>query len=595
MRLQSRETIEGPQRAPHRAMYKAMHLNDEDLNRPIVAVSSTSNEATPCNIHLGKLAQSAKKGVKDVGCTPREFTAISVSDVISMGHEGMKASLVSREIIADSIELMVRAHKYDGIVGIAGCDKSLPGTMMGMARLNVPSIFVYGGTILPGAWNGKQVTSQDVFEAVGSYEAGQMTMQELVSLENVACPSSGSCAGMYTANTMAAVGEAIGMSLPGSASPPAESDRRDEFCYNTGKAIMNLIENNIRPKDILTFEVFENAIAVVNAVGGSTNAVLHLLAIAREVGIKLNLKDFERIRKRTPHIANMRPGGLYVMLDLDRIGGVPVVLWSLLKKGLIHGGVTTVTGNTMEKNLEDNYNIRTNTTAAGSQQSSSSSSSSAAAHEDTGIHQQSSSPPPQIDNIVKPIDNPIHKEGTLKILKGSLAPEGAVVKIAGIKDMKFIGKAKVFDTEEDAFEAISKQKIIEGDVVVIRYEGPKGGPGMREMLSVTAALVGQGLGEKVSLVTDGRFSGATRGLMVGHVAPEAMVGGPIAFVKNDDEIVIDASKGKLDLMVPKAEIKRRTKKWKPIKPHYTSGVLAKYASLVQSASEGAVTRPIIIL
>ena len=563
MELQSRETIEGPYRAPHRAMYKAMGLNEKDLDKPIVAVSSTCNEATPCNIHLGKLAQSAKEGVRRSGCTPREFTAISVSDIISMGHEGMKASLVSREIIADSIELMVRAHKYDGIVGIAGCDKSLPGTLMGMARLNVPSIFVYGGTIIPGQWNEKQVTAQDVFEAVGSYEAGQMTMQELVSLENVACPSAGSCAGMYTANTMAAVAEAIGISLPGSASPPAESDRRNEFCYNTGKAIMNLIENNISPRDIMTFEAFENAIAVANAVGGSTNAILHLLAIAREAGIKLDLKDFEKIRKRTPHIANMRPGGLYVMLDLDRIGGVPVVLRGLLKKGLIHGGVTTVTGYTMEKNLES-----------------------------TGNQQQLL--PLQISDIVKPIDNPICKEGTLKILKGSLAPEGAVVKLAGIKDKKFTGKAKVFNAEEDAFEAISKQKIAEGDVVVIRYEGPKGGPGMREMLSVTAAIVGQGLGEKVALVTDGRFSGATRGLMVGHVAPEAMVGGPIALVKNGDKIVIDASKGKLDLIVSKAEIKARQKKWKPIKPHYTSGVLAKYALLVQSASEGAVTKAFLL-
>lgn len=568
MKLDSRETIEGPSRAPHRAMYKAMGLNDEDLDRPIVAVCSTCNEATPCNMHLGQLAQSAKRGAKEVGCTPREFTAISVSDVISMGHEGMKASLVSREVIADSIELMVRAHKYDGVAGIAGCDKSLPGTLMGMARLNVPSIFVYGGTILPGQWNGKQVTSQDVFEAVGSYEAGQMTMQELVSLENVACPSAGSCAGMYTANTMAAVGESIGMSLPGSASPPAESDRRTEFCYNTGKATMNLIENNIRPRDIMTFEAFENAIAVVNAVGGSTNAVLHLLAIAREAGVKLDLKDFERIRKKTPHFANLRPGGMYVMLDLDRIGGVPVILQSLLKKGLIDGGITTVTGHTMKENLE----------------------SIDVPHQ----QRQQQLPSTRISDVVKPIDNPIHKKGTLKILKGSLAPDGAVVKFAGIRDMRFTGKAKIFDAEEHAFEAISKQKITEGDVVVIRYEGPKGGPGMREMLSVTAALVGQGLGEKVALVTDGRFSGATRGFMVGHVAPEAMVGGPIALVKTGDKIVIDASKGRLDLMVSNTEMKARRKKWKPIKPHYTTGVLAKYASLVQSASEGAITKPLLL-
>src|SRR5918911_1325953 len=352
MRLQSRKTVEGSSRAPHRAMYKAMGLDDEDLNKPIIGVSSTSNEATPCNIHLGKLAQKAKEGVKDAKCTPREFTAIAVSDVIAMGHEGMKASLVSREVIADSIELMMRAHQYDGIVGIAGCDKSLPGTLMAMARLNLPSIFVYGGTIMPGNWNSKQVTAQDVFEAVGTYQSGNLSLEQLVSLENVACPSAGSCAGMYTANTMAAVGEAIGMSLPGSASPPAESERREQVCFDSGKAIMNLVENNVRPKDILTFEAFENAITLVNAVGGSTNSVLHLLAIAREIGVKLDLRDFEKIRKRTPHIANLRPGGVYVMLDLDNIGGVPVVLNTLLKNGLIHGDIMTVTGKTMKKNLE---------------------------------------------------------------------------------------------------------------------------------------------------------------------------------------------------------------------------------------------------
>jgi dihydroxy-acid dehydratase len=575
MKLQSRKTIEGPSRAPHRAMYKAMGLGDEDLNKAIVAVSSTCNEATPCNIHLGRLAQHAKQGVKDCGCTPREFTAISVSDVISMGHEGMKASLVSREIIADSIELMVRAHQYDGIIGIGGCDKSLPGTLMGVARLNVPSIFVYGGTILPGQWGGKQVTSQDVFEAVGVYEAGQMTMQELTSLENVACPSAGSCAGMYTANTMASIGEAIGMSLLGSASPPAETDKRHEICYDSGKAIMNLIENNIRPRDIMTFEALENGIAIVNAIGGSTNAVLHLLAIAREVGVKLDLNDFEKIRKRTPHIADMRPGGLYVMLDLDRIGGVPVILTSLLKKGLIHGDIMTVTGATMKKNLDA---IEPNNKIAAS--------SSFTASDQPELQKKK--------EVVKSTDNPIHKEGTLKILRGSLAPEGAVVKVASMSDKKFRGEAKVFNSEEEAFEAVSNQEITEGDVVVLRYEGPKGGPGMREMLSVTAAIVGQGLGENVALVTDGRFSGATRGLMVGHVAPEAMVGGPIALVKDEDEIVIDPSKGKIDLLLSKKEMKTRMKKWKPIKPHYTSGVLAKYASLVQPSSEGAVTKPLVL-
>ncbi len=557
MELPSRKVVEGTARAPHRAMYKAMGLSDEDLARPIVGVSSTCNEATPCNIHLGMLAQSAKRGVSDSGCTPREFTAIAVSDGIAMGHEGMKASLVSREIIADSIEVMVRAHQYDGIVGISGCDKSLPGTLMGMGRLNLSSIFVYGGTIMPGVWDGKQVTVQDVYEAVGSYDAGKMTLQELTSLENVACPAAGSCAGMYTANTMASISEAIGMSLPGSASPPAESERRHQICYNTGKAIMNLLENNIRPRDIMTYEAFENAIMMANAIGGSTNAVLHLLAIAREVGIRLALDDFEKIRRRTPHIADMRPLGMYVMLDLDKAGGVPVILRSLLKKGLLHGEVMTVSGKTMKQNLDSMVL-------------------------DSGSN----------GKVVKHLDNPISNEGTLKILKGSLAPEGAVIKIAGVKDVKFHGRARVFDSEERAFEAISKRRIVEGDVVVIRYEGPKGGPGMREMLAVTAALVGQGLGEKVAMVTDGRFSGATRGFMVGHVAPEAMVGGPIAVVKEGDKIAVDTQRGKIDLMIPREELGKRTRKWKPIRSHYKSGALAKYASLVQSASEGAVTLPV---
>ena len=559
MELPSRKTLEGPSRAPHRAMYKAMGLKDKDLDKPIIGISSTCNEATPCNIHLGKLAQFAKKGTSDVNCTPREFTAIAVSDGIAMGHEGMKASLVSREIIADSIEIMMRAHQYDGLVGISGCDKSLPGTLIGMARLNLPSIFVYGGTIMPGNWHNKDVTIQDVYEAVGSFDAGKISIEELIQLENVACPSAGSCGGMYTANTMASVSEALGMSLPGSASPPAESEKRNKICYETGKTIATLIENDISPKDIMTFEAFENAITIVNALGGSTNAVLHLLAIAKEMGVNLILKDFERIRKHTPHIVNMRPGGLYVMLDLDKIGGVPIVLKTLLKNGLINGKTLTVTGKTTEQNLES-FNLNSNID----------------------------------ENILSPYENPIEKEGTIKILKGSLAPDGAVVKIAGMKLTKFVGKAKVFETEENAFRAISKNRIVEGDVVVIRYEGPKGGPGMREMLSVTAALVGQGLGDKVSMVTDGRFSGATRGFMIGHVSPEAMVGGPISLVKDGDLIDIDVKKGLIDLLISKAEFKRREKKWKPIKPHYKSGVLAKYASLVNSASEGAITRPIIV-
>jgi dihydroxy-acid dehydratase len=518
-----------------------------------VGVSSTCNEATPCNIHLGHLAQFAKNGVKDSGCTPREFTSISVSDGIAMGHEGMKASLVSRETIADSIEIMMRAHQYDGLVGISGCDKSLPGTMMGMARMNLPSIFVYGGTILPGEWEGKHVTVQDVYEAVGAYDAGKLTLDELHKLENSACPSAGSCGGMYTANTMACVSEALGISLPGSAGPPAESERRLKVCYDTGKQLSYLLENNIRPKDIMTFEAFENAIAIVNAIGGSTNAVLHLLAISREIGIKLDLNDFERIRKKTPHIADLRPGGVYVMVDLDRVGGVPVILKSLLRKGLINGEILTVTGKTMEQNLDV---IETNGPA---------------------------------ENVIRSPESPIHKQGTLKVLYGTLAPEGAVVKIAGVETSKFGGLAKTFNSEEEAFDAISRQKIKKGDVVVIRYEGPKGGPGMREMLSVTAALVGQGLGKEVAMVTDGRFSGATRGLMIGHVSPEAMVGGPLALVKNNDEIFIDLNSSRIDLMVSKKELLRRKKKWHSIKPRYENGVLAKYALLSRSASEGAVT------
>lgn len=559
MNLPSRTVLQGPSRAPQRAMYKAMGLLDEDLDRPIIAVCSSCNEATPCNIHLGRLAQVAKEGAKDGGCTPREFTTIAVSDGIAMGHEGMRASLVSREIIADSIEVMMRAHQYDGIVGISGCDKSLPGTMMAMARLNLPSIFVYGGTILPGSWNGKQVTIQDVYEAVGMYDSGKMTADELLSLENVACPSAGSCAGMYTANTMASVAEAIGISFPGSSSPPAESDKRTKLCYDAGRQIHRLIESNIRPKDIMTFDAFENAIAIVNAIGGSTNSVLHLLALSREVGIKLRLDDFERIRRKVPHIADLRPGGVYVMRDLDDIGGIPVVMNSLLKAGLINGDIITVTGKSIKENINS---IQFSGT--------------------------------QSQRLVKPVGNPIHKEGTLKILKGNLAPEGAVIKIAGINKTKFVGRAKVFNSEEAAFDALSKQRIIEGDVIVIRYEGPKGGPGMREMLAVTAAVVGQSLGEKVAMITDGRFSGATRGFMVGHVSPEAIVGGPIAFIKNGDIIEIDVPKGKLSIQLTSSEIKKRRRTWKPIRPRYKSGALAKYSTLVQSASNGAITIPIII-
>src|SRR4051812_10703357 len=567
MVLPSRKTVEGTSRAPNRAMYKAMGLTDKDLSRPIVAVSSTCNEATPCNIHLGKLAQKAKEGVKDSGNTPREFTTIAVSDGIAMGHEGMKSSLISREVIADSIEIMVRAHQYDAIVGISGCDKSLPGTLMSMARLNLPSIFVYGGTILPGIWNGTAVTVQDVYEAVGTFDAGKMSLEQLISLENVACPSAGSCAGMYTANTMASISEAIGMSLLGSSTPVAESEDRNRICYETGKAIGNLIENNIKPRDILKYESFENAIIMANAIGGSTNSVLHLLALAREANIKLDIKEFESIRKRTPHIANMRPGGNYVMLDLDNIGGIPVILKKLFDKGILNGDILTVSGKTLKENLSE-YNFSKSIEYFKNNQN-------------------------EFKKILKPVENPIHHEGTLKILFGNLAPEGAVIKIAGLNNKKFSGTARVFNSEESAFEAISNQEIIEGDIVVIKYEGPKGGPGMREMLAVTAALVGQGLGEKVAMLTDGRFSGATRGFMVGHISPEAMVGGPISIVKNGDNIEIDLDKGVIDLKISNKEFSKRIEKLEPFEIRYKTGALAKFATLVQSASDGAVTMPIL--
>ena len=554
MSISSRNVVEGTARAPHRAMYKAMGLTDNDLDKPFIGVCHTGNEATPCNIHLPRLALKAKQGVMDGGATPREFSTIAVSDGIAMGHEGMKSSLVSREIIADSIELMVRAHQYDALVGIAGCDKSLPGTMMAMARLNLPSVFVYGGTIMPGILDGKELTVVDVYEAVGAYDAGQLSLEALKNIENTACPNAGSCGGMFTANTMASISEAIGLALPGSASPPAEDDRREKMVYDTGFACAKLLEMDIKPRDILTFEAFENAITMLNAVGGSTNGILHLLALSNEVGIKLTYDDFERVRKKTPHLADMKPGGSYVMNSLDKIGGIPFVLKKLSQRGLIHDNCITVTGKTIKENLAS-MNI----------------------------------PEPE-QQIVRSIDNPIHNVGTAVILKGSLAPDGAVIKTAGVEMTQFTGKARVFDREEYAFDAVSKGEIDEGHVVVIRYEGPKGGPGMREMLATTAALVGQGLGKKVAMVTDGRFSGGTRGFMVGHVAPEAYVGGPIALVKDDDEITIDTETNIIDLHVPSEELERRRSQWHPPKPNYTSGALAKFASLVGSAAEGAITK-----
>ena len=557
MTITSRNVVEGTARAPHRAMYKAMGLTDDDLSKSFIGVCHTGNEATPCNIHLPSLAQNAKKGVTDGGATPREFSTIAVSDGIAMGHEGMKSSLISREVIADSIELMVRAHQYDALVGIAGCDKSLPGTMMAMARLNIPSVFVYGGTIMPGMLDGKELTVVDVYEAVGSYDAGKISLEELKNIEDVACPNAGSCGGMFTANTMASISEAIGLALPGSASPPAEDDRREKIVYESGKTCANLLNLGIKPLDILTFEAFENAITMLNAVGGSTNGILHLLALSNEVGIKLSYDDFERIRKKTPHLADMKPGGSYVMNSLDKIGGIPFVLKKLLEKNLIHGEQITVTGKTIKENLDE-----------------------------------FSFPDMTEQQIVKSPDNPIHAVGTAVILKGTLAPEGAVIKTAGVEMTEFTGTAKVFDREEYAFDSVAKGEIDEGDVVVIRYEGPKGGPGMREMLATTAALVGQGLSKKVAMVTDGRFSGGTRGFMVGHVAPEAFVGGPIALVKNGDKISINTESNSIDLHISEDELEKRKQEWKKPIPNYTSGALAKYASLVGSAAEGAITKPI---
>jgi dihydroxy-acid dehydratase len=552
MKPRSREVTEGMERAGARSMLRAVGFTDEDFDRPQIGVASSWNEVTPCNVHLDRLAGHAKEGVRAAGGVPVEFVTIAVSDAISMGHEGMKASLVSREVIADSVELMMHAERFDAMVTIAGCDKSLPGMLMAAARLNVPSVFLYGGTILPGHYRGQTVTVQDVFEAVGATAAGRMTMDELKGLEASACPGPGSCAGMYTANTMAAVAEAIGMSLPGSASPPAVDTRRDHFARRSGQTAMDLLRAGIRPRDILTREAFENAIAVAMACGGSTNSVLHLLAIAREAEVALEISDFDRISARTPHIGDLRPGGRFVMADLDRVGGLGVLMQELLRGGLLHGDALTVTGKTVAENLAN------------------------------------MAPPAPDGDVVRPLDQPIHPHGGLAILRGSLAPDGAVVKIAGMEGTTFRGTARVFDCEEDAFEAVTSGQIKPGDVIVVRYEGPKGGPGMREMLAVTAAVVGVGLGRDVALVTDGRFSGATHGFAVGHISPEAAVGGPIALVRDGDSIVLDVDLRRLDLEVSQEELARRRDGWKPKESGYTRGALGKYARLVSSASQGAV-------
>ena len=551
LKPRSRDVMEGPERSPHRAMFHAMGFSDEQLARPHIGVASSWNEVTPCNIHLNRLAQHAKEGVREAGGMPIEYGTIAVSDGIAMGHEGMKASLMTREAIADSVELVAFAQRFDGLVTIAGCDKSLPGMVMASARLNIPSVFIYGGTIMPGTFHGKDVTIQDVFEAVGAYTMGKISSNELKTLENAACPGEGSCAGMFTANTMASAIEALGMSLPGSASVPAVDERRIQVCFESGKAVLNLLKMGIKPRDIITRKSLENAIAVCVAIGGSTNSVLHLLAIAHEAGVKLKIEDYDRISRRTPHIADMKPGGRYVMVDLDRIGGIPVVMKELLNAGLLHGDAMTVTGRTVKENLKDVVF-------------------------------------PTQQDVVHPVKSPINPTGAIVILKGNLAPEGCVVKVAGVKNLKHQGPAKVFNREEDAFASVKARRIKAGDVVVIRYEGPKGGPGMREMLALTAALVGEGLGDSVALLTDGRFSGATHGLMAGHVAPEAAVGGPIAVVKNGDIIRIDATRRRIDIELTAKEIRQRLKKWKPPRPKYTHGALAKYARYVRSAAQGAI-------
>ena len=541
----------GVERAPNRAMLRAVGLGDSDFEKPFVAVASTWNEATPCNYHLDRLADIVKEGVAQAGGVPREFVTIAVSDGIAMGHEGMKASLISREVIADSIELMVLAHGYDAMVTIAGCDKSLPGTVMAAARLNIPTVFLYGGTIMPGRFQGRDVTIQDVFEAVGAYSAGKMTAEELYELECVACPGEGSCGGMYTANTMASAMEAIGMSLPGTASVTAIDPRRNELCRQSGAAVLRLIENNIRPRDILTRNAFLNAIAVGVAIGGSTNMALHLLAIAHEAGVPLELDDFDQVSRRVPHIADMRPGGRYIMVDLDRVGGVPLVMKALLDAGLLDGDALTVTGKSIRENLE-------------------------------GVQFTEN------QDVVRPINDPLEPSGTLIVLRGNLAPEGCVGKTSGVRVLQRTGPARVFNSEEETFQAVSRREIKAGDVVIIRYEGPKGGPGMREMLAVTSSISGQGLGEEVALITDGRFSGATHGLMVGHVAPEAAVGGPIAAVRDGDMVTVDFVNRRLHVDISDAEMQERLRIWRAPEPHYQSGALAKYARLVSSAAQGAV-------
>ncbi len=553
-KMPSRHVTVGPDRAPHRSYYYAMGLTEEEIDQPFVGVATCWNEAAPCNIALNRQAQSVKKGVAEAGGTPREFTTITVTDGIAMGHQGMKSSLVSRDLIADSVELTVRGHCYDALVGLAGCDKSLPGMMMAMLRLNIPSVFMYGGSILPGNFHGKDVTVVDVFEAVGRHAAGTMSAEELHELECVACPSAGACGGQFTANTMATVSEAIGLALPGSAGSPAPYEERDRFAVESGRAVMALLETGLRPRDIVTRRALENAAMVAGATGGSTNAALHLPAMAHEAGIRFTMDDVVEIMRRTPYLADLKPAGKYVAFDVHKVGGIPVILKALLEGGLLHGDCITVNGKTLAENLKDVVF-------------------------------------PTDQDVIYPVSKPISTTGGLTGLKGNLAPDGAIVKIAGMQNLRFEGTALCFDCEEDAFAAVQARAYKKGDVIVVRYEGPKGGPGMREMLSTTSAIYGQGMGADVALITDGRFSGATHGFCIGHVGPEAALGGPIALLKNGDKIVIDAEKGSIDMLVPEAELAARRAAWQPRRTDYNAGAIWKYAQLVGPAYLGAVTHP----
>jgi dihydroxy-acid dehydratase len=553
-KLPSRHVTVGPARAPHRSYLYAMGLSAAEIAQPLVGVASCWNEAAPCNISLMRQAQVVKKGVAAANGTPREFCTITVTDGIAMGHQGMKSSLVSREVIADSVELTMRGHCYDALVGLAGCDKSLPGMMMAMVRLNVPSIFIYGGSILPGSYKGRQITVQDVFEAVGQHSVGTIGDAELLEIEQAACPSAGSCGAQFTANTMATVAEAIGLALPYSCGAPAPYEMRDRFNFASGEKIMELIAKNIRPRDIVTLKALENAATVVSATGGSTNAALHLPAIAHEAGIKFDLFDVARIFEKTPYIADLKPGGKYVAKDMFEAGGIPLLMKTLLDHGYLHGDCLTVTGRTLAENMEH------------------------VAWNDS-------------QDVVRPANRPITQTGGVVGLKGNLAPEGAIVKVAGMSELKFSGPARCFDSEEECFEAVTDRSYSEGEVLVIRYEGPRGGPGMREMLSTTAALYGQGMGGKVALITDGRFSGATRGFCIGHVGPEAAVGGPIGLLKNGDVISIDAVNGTIEVALSDSELAARAKAWKTRATDYQSGAIWKYAQTVGPARDGAVTHP----